>query len=262
MKILIAGKGFIGRSLGERLEENHEVKYLDIRNAEYERDITKDFSIEEGFDLVFHTIGLPPGFASAVKYENVHVEGTRNILKGVDFGRIIYVSALGAGDVEHSFHRTKKKAEELIEDEANDYTILRPSVVYHRDNKLLKMIRRMAFTRIFPDIKTEVQPIRRSDLVQILVNVTDLSFSGQNLTLAGPEVHTFGELGARIYNEEGYGCFKLPYPQFLLEWKLIGLSFLPPPFQRENIELLRNDNVAEQNDASGIVELETCFPDI
>ncbi|MFB6245636.1 MAG: NAD-dependent epimerase/dehydratase family protein [Candidatus Nanohaloarchaea archaeon] len=251
----MAGKGFIGSETGKVLEdESHEVKYLDREKADFEYDITSDFKIDEEFDVLIHTIGLAPGFYSAEKYRKLHVEGTRNLIQSVDADKIVFLSALGAGEVDHSFFRTKLEAEELVKDSGSDYVILRPSTVYGEGNKLLETIKKMAFTRVFPDIRTKTQPIHREDLVEI-VSAAIEGYRDQILNIAGKEEISIGEMARNIYNEEGYSCFLIPYPQFLLEWKLVGLSFLPPPFQKENLQILRNDNTTDRNDAEDIVEL-------
>lgn len=256
MRVLVAGKGFIGSSLGSRLEDGHEVRYLDRTGSDYDQDITDSFSIDEEFDVLIHTIGLAPGFNSAERYREVHVEGTENLLDAVDADKIVYISALKAGEVDHSFFNTKKEAEEIIQDSEMNYTLVRPSTVYGEGNKLLNTMRKMAFTRLFPELKARIQPIKLSDLVDLLAKTVD-NFDNQVLTAAGPEKITIGELAEIVYEEEGYSCFLIPYPQFLIELKLLGLSFLPPPFQRENIQILRHDNTTDENDAERIVELES-----
>jgi len=254
MKILVAGKGFIGRAVGQELESTHEVEYLDRKEAEHEYDITESFSLEEEFDVVIHTIGLAPGFSSAEQYRNVHVRGTRNLLDAVDADRIIYLSAMRAGEIDHSFFRTKKKAEEIIQRSGIDHTIIRPSTVYGTGNMLLEMIGDLSPTRIFPNLGNRTQPIMIDDLVEMVDQVVAGS-EKEVLRAGGPEKMTMGELARKIYQEEDRRCFLLPVPRILLEIVLIALSFLPPPFQRENIEILRHDNVTDQNDAENMVSL-------
>lgn len=251
MKILIAGEGFIGSKIFEGLEEEHEVKTLGRTDADYEFDITDEFEIEEEFDVVFHTIGLAPGMESRMKYEDVHVDGTRNLVKGVNTDKIVYLSALGVGEAEHSFFQTKKIAEDVVKDSDMDYTIVRPSTVYGNGNKLLEMIRKAAPLRLFPDIKTKTQPIHMDDLKEILVRSVS-EFDNQTLELGGPEEMTVGEMARKIYAEEGSSCILIPVSNFLQETslKLVPLS---GPFSSENISLLRQQNTVEENDAKEIL---------
>lgn len=254
MKVLVAGKGFIGEAVGEKLEGRHEVKYLDRGGADHEYDITEEFSIDEEFEVLIHTIGLAPGFSSAEEYREVHVEGTRNLLEAVDAERAVYMSALKAGEVDHSFFRTKREAEEILEGSSMEHAIIRPSTVYGRGNRLLDMMRRLAPSKIFPDIKTRTQPILLGDLVEMTVRLIEEEENGI-FRAAGPEKMTVGELARHVYAEEGYSCLLVPGAQLSMEYSLAFLSFLPPPFEDENIKLMRHDNTTDENDAERFVDL-------
>lgn len=252
MKVLIAGRGFIGKKAVEKLRESHEVKTLDRNpDATFQQDITEEFSIEEDFDVLIHTIGLAPGMHSETEYRAVNVTGTKNLIEGVDFDKIIYLSALGAGKIDHSFFKTKKEAEKLISNTGN-YTVLRPSTVYGRGNKLLELIGKTSFIRVFPNIKTETQPIHIEDLVEIIEKSLE-NFDHQILELGGPEEMSVGEMASRIYREKGSSCFLLPSPEILQKTGLKLLSPLPGPFSRENLKLLEQENTTDVNDAEKIL---------
>jgi len=253
MRILVAGRGFIGRNIVEELRENHEVKTLDRSDdATLQQDITEKFSLDEEFDVLIHTVGLAPGMNSRKEYEEVHVNGTENLLTGVDFDKIIFLSALKADEVDHSFFQTKKKAEELVKKSGKNYSIIRPSTVIGRGNKLLELMRKAAPTMIFPDLKTMTQPIHIEDLRRIALVCLD-EFDRRTLDVAGPEKMTTGELAKKIYREQGFPCLLVPVPQVLQETGLKLLDPFPGPFNRENIELLRHQNTVEVNDAEQIL---------
>jgi uncharacterized protein YbjT (DUF2867 family) len=256
VKILVVGKGFIGEAVGERLEEEHQVKYLDRSSGDVQQDITRAFKIEQHFDVVIHTVGLAPGFSTATEYQRVHEAGTRHVVNGIDADKIIYISALRAGEVDHSFFQTKREAEKIVEESEMEHTIIRPSTVTGEGNKLLDMIRDLAFTRVFPNITTRAQPIRLENLVEMVEQVLD-SRDGETLNAAGPVSMTMGEMGRRIYNQERYMCLLLPAPRVFLEWSMVDI--FPAPFHAENRELLRHDNTAEKNHALDMVELDAPF---
>ncbi|MFB6215417.1 MAG: NAD-dependent epimerase/dehydratase family protein [Candidatus Aenigmatarchaeota archaeon] len=253
MKVLVAGRGFIGEAIGKRLEGKHDVKYLDRSEADFVQDVTEGFSLEEEFDVLIHTIGLAPGFSTPREYREVHVEGTRNLLEGVKADKVVFLSALKAGEVNHSFFRTKREAEKMVENSEKQHVIVRPSTVYGEGNKLLEMMKKLGFTRVFPDISTRTQPIMIQDLAEIVEKLLEKEGI---FRIAGPDKITLGELARQVYREEGYNCFLVPYPQFLLEMKLSLLAFLPPPFQKENIRILRHENTTDENDAEELIELQ------
>lgn len=251
MDVLIAGNGFIGSRLGDQLKDKgHDVTYLDRTDGDHMLDITRKFSIEKEFDVVYHAIGLSPGFYGEKEYSEVHVKGTKNLVECVEADKFIYISALGTDNVDHSYFRSKKKAEDIIRESGYEYTIVRPSTVIGDGNRLLDMIRDISFTRIFPDLPTEMQPIEVEKLVEILFNCLD-DYNSETLEVAGEESVTLGELAKRIYREEGYSCTLVPMPVFVTKAGLLGLRFLPPPFLTENRKLLKMKNTLEshENDA-------------
>ncbi len=247
MKVLVAGNGFIGRNLVEALREEHTVKTLDRSNGTYEQDITESFKIEEEFDVVFHTVGLAPGLYSEKKYRKVHVMGTRNLVEAVEADKFVYISALGAGEMKHSYFQTKREAEDIIKNLSKEYTVFRPSTVYGEENKLLEMIAKASMTRLFPDFKTVMQPIHIDDLVELLVRSTE-EYDGETLEVAGPEEMTLHELAERIYGRRGRRIYPLPFTEAVTKLGL-RISPLPGPFSSENVELLDQKNTVEVNDA-------------
>jgi NADH dehydrogenase len=253
MKVLIAGNGFIGRKIAEELRDSHEIKTLDRSgDATFTQDITEKFSLDEEFDVIFHTIGLAPGMHSEKEYEKVHVEGTENLLEAVDSDKIVYLSALGTGKIDHSFFRTKQEAEKIIKNSGRKFTIVRPSTVYGRGNKLLEMMRKAAPTMVFPNLKTETQPIHIDDLGEILGRCVE-NFDSQVLEVGGPESMEMDELAKKIYRERGFPCFLVPVPDSIQKTGLKLLDPLPGPFNRENIELLEHQNTTSFNDAEEIL---------
>lgn len=252
MKILVVGTGFIGSKIVEKLSDEHEVKTLDRSSGDFTQDITEEFEISESFDVMYHTVGLAPGMFMRRQYQAVHVKGTQNLLDAVETDKIVYLSALGVGKVDHSFFETKEKAENLIKESETDYTIVRPSTVYGGGNKLLEDIRKISKFRTFPSINTLTQPIHIDDLTVILVKAKD-DFENETLEVAGPEKMTVTHLAKKIFAEEGRSCTVLPVPQVLQETGL-KLSPFGGPFSRENVELLRQQNTTDENDAERILE--------
>ena len=256
MKYLVIGKGFIGSALGKQLEG--EVKYLDRSTGDYQQDVTEEFSIEEEFDVVYHTVGLAPGFATEKQYEKVHVKGTENILEAVNTDKIIYVSALSP-EIDHPFFQTKRKAEELIRESDFAHTIVRPSTVIGEGNKLLEMIKKFSVTRVFPHVPTRMQPIRLEDLVDAMEK-TSRKKDNETLNMGGPEKMTVSEMAKRLYNQEGRGCEIIPLPEGFLEFFLETVGKVNrPPLTKENAKLMDAENTTEQNHAPQLTQLQKPF---
>lgn len=252
MKVLVAGNGFIGRHLVDKLRENHAVKTLDRSNGTYEQDITEEFDIDEEFDVVFHTIGLAPGLYTKKKYRKVHVKGTRNLLNAVDTEKFVYISALGVGKIDHSYFNTKKDAEELVKENSDNYTVLRPSTVFGKGNKLLDLIGKASNTRVFPNFSTSMQPIHIDDLIEILIKSMN-NFDRETLHLAGPENMSLKELSREIYRSRGRKCITLPLIDNITKLSL-SISPLPGILSSENVKLLSRNDLISHNDAEDILD--------
>ncbi|MFB6175429.1 MAG: hypothetical protein ABEJ87_05690 [Candidatus Nanohalobium sp.] len=256
MKHLVAGKGFIGTALGERLEG--EVKYLDRSSGDIKQDITREFNLEEKFDTVYNTVGLAPGFATEKQYRKVHVEGTRNLLNAVNTEKFVQVSALRC-EVDHPFFNTKKEAEQLVKDSGLEHTVIRPSTVIGRGNKLLELMKKASITRVFPRTPAKMQPVTVENLVDCLVKVQDTR-NGETLNIAGPEKMTVTEMAEKIYREEGRNCTLLPIPPEFFEDMLKTLGTVNrPPLTKQNWKLIKADNTTDTNHAPQLTQLEKAF---
>ncbi|NMJ76940.1 hypothetical protein GLU64_00815 [Nanohaloarchaea archaeon] len=253
MKVLVAGRGFIGKNIVSKLRDNHEVKTLDKNpGATYQQDITEPFDIQESFDVLIHTIGLAPRLHSAKSYRSVHVEGTENLLGAVKSEKVIFVSALGAGEVNHSFFKTKKKAEQTVL-QTHNYTIIRPSTVYGRGNRILDLIRKTALLMIFPNIKAETQPIQVEDVAEIIEKSLE-NFNKETLKIGGPETVKIADIAEKLYGEKGFPCIRVPGPLWLQKSLLTALTPLPGPINKEDYRLLNQENTTTANDAEDILE--------
>jgi len=253
MKVLVAGKGFIGERIGESLE--HDVEYLSRSSGDIEQDITEGFELEKDFDVLIHTIGLEPGRYNREEYEKVHVDGTENLLEAIEPEKTVYISALGVEDGKHPYMQTKKQAEELVKDRSA-YTVLRPSIVFGKENTALKRIADKFPFLVFPKISVRMQPIHIDDLVDIAVNSVE-SYDNQTLELGGPEVMPIYEMFRRYYRQTGRIFVGVPCPDFVPFYGLKMVSMLPiqsPSFSRQNLELLSDNVVDGENDAEKVLD--------
>lgn len=260
MKVLIAGTGFIGSELADKLGKDQEVTTLDIDEADIKQDITESFELEEEFDIVFHTIGLAPGFYSEEMYRKVHVDGTQNLLDAVQCEKVVYISALNADKNTNPFFTTKFEAEKLVKESKFEHTVVRPSVVYGEENKLVNMLRRAAKTRVFPSISSQIQPIVLKDLVKLLVKSIE-DYDGETINAAGPKKMTVTEFARNIYREEGYPLHSFYFPDRPMQLSFKVLDRLPQPLNYSQLELLKQENTTDENHVANIFELQKVFMD-
>ncbi|WEL19974.1 SDR family oxidoreductase [Candidatus Nanohalococcus occultus] len=251
-KVLIAGKGFIGTRIGEKL--GGEVKYLSLNSGDYQIDITEEFEIEEEFDVLIHTVGLEPGTKSKEAYEAVHVDGTRNLLDGVKADKVVYISALGVGKIDHPYMNTKAKAEELVKQEER-WTIVRPSIVYGDENVSMKNIAEKFPVLSFPELDVKMQPIMVEDLVDVMIEAAE-GYDNETLEIGGPEQLYAHEMFEKYYRSHGKRFYSFPMPMFVPRTAMKALSKLPlgtPELSRENVNLLSDNVIEEENDAKRVL---------
>ena len=96
----------------------------------------------EGCDLVLHLAGIVEESPPGLTYETVNVEGTRSIVREAErckVGRFIYVSSLGAEAGTSPYHRSKRRAEEVVRGFAGGWIILRPGNVYGPGDEVVSL---------------------------------------------------------------------------------------------------------------------------
>lgn len=219
MKFFITGAtGFVGRHIAARLvEDGHGLRCL-VRSTDtdgssflkgigaeaVEGDIHVSHSLANGAagcDAVIHLVGIifeGPG----ASFEQVHVEGTRNMLVAADAAgirRFVHMSALGTRDgAGAAYHRTKWDAEEVVRASGLDYTIFRPSIIYGSGgefiNMLMRQVRLMPVLPVIGNGRYRMQPISVDDVAAC--------FSSSLATdTAVNKVYEIGGPAALSYNE-------------------------------------------------------------
>lgn len=174
-------------------------------------------------DLVLHLAGIVEESPPDVTFENTNVEGTRAIVREAvhaKVGRFIYVSSLGAERGQSPYHRSKRRAEDIVRGFAGGWIILRPGNVYGPGDEVVSLLLTMVRTLpVIPVIGTgddKFQPIWVEDLAAAImqcVQRTDLH--GRVLDLAGNEITSTNDLLNRLEEITGRDPARLPVPGFL-----------------------------------------------
>jgi NADH dehydrogenase len=275
MNVLVAGgTGFIGQYLCVELDDRgHDVTALsrDPSDADLPDsvetvtgDVTAYDSIEgafEGQDVVVNLVALSPLFKppSGTSHTGIHLGGTENVVDaaeehGVD--RIVQMSALGAdatGSTEYL--RAKGTAEQVVQDSALDWVIVRPSVVFGEGGEFVGFTRLLTtpyVTGLPGGGRTRFQPIWVDDLVPMLADcVEDDDRAGEIYELGGPEVLTLADVTELAYEADGKPVRVLPVPMALAK---IGLTLAGPlpfiPMGPDQARSLKIDNTLVDNDVT------------
>jgi len=219
MILVTGGTGFIGKALIRHLVENdHSVRLL-IQPSRQSPDLPRGTSVEvavsslsderslraamSGIQTVYHLASMEWSGLRARLLE-VDVQGTQAVLKAAaDAGvqRVFFISHLGA-DRASAFPLLKAKAiaEEHIRRSGIDYTILRSSIVFGKNDHfvsgLARLLNVLPLIFLVPgDGNTLLQPIWVEDLVTCLVwALDDDQTRNQTFLVGGPEFLTFNSI--------------------------------------------------------------------
>ena len=278
MRVLVTGAtGYIGGYVSRRLlAEGHEVVGLARRAAAQgpagTRSATGDVSTGEGLaaamrgvDAVIHLVGIIAEQRGAT-FENVHVDGTRNVLAAAaaaGVSRFVHMSAIGAHpQAESGYQRTKGAAEELVRASGLDWTIMRPSLVFGVGDAFFGQTLKQLVTLppVVPVVGTGEYPFRPvwvEDVATAFVRALSQGAAvGRSLDLTGPTEYSLRELLVMIRDllRPGKPLVNVPLPLMRLGAQLFRV--LPnPPITRDQLLMLLAGNTGEPEPAASLLGL-------
>jgi uncharacterized protein YbjT (DUF2867 family) len=215
----------------------------------------------DGCDLVVHIAGIIEETGD-LTFESVNVEGTRAIVREAErckVGRFIYVSSLGAETGESPYHRSKRRAEDIVRNFAGGWIILRPGNVYGPGDEvvslLLTLVRTMPVIPVVGTGEDLFQPIWVEDLTAALIQCTGRTdLHGRVLEVAGEEKTCLNDLVARMSEITGRTPTRIPIPSFLASAGATIAGFLGAslPINESQLKMLSEGNVIRTPGANAL----------
>ncbi|MBX3480765.1 MAG: complex I NDUFA9 subunit family protein [Caulobacter sp.] len=271
---VFGGTGFIGRQVvralarkglrirvavrqpgrGYRLRMLGDVGQIEVVQA----NIRDDASIAralDGAEACVNLVGLLYE-SGRQRFADVHAEGAGSVARAAAAAgvrRLVQVSAIGADpEATARYARTKAEGEAAVREAFPTATIIRPSIVFGQEDSFFNRFGQMAaISPALPLIgggKTRMQPVYVGDVAAaVALAAADDAYAGRTFELGGPAVYSFRDLMAFILTETGRSRILAPVPFPLAS--LMGLAgdvvsiLLPPPITRDQVEMLRHDNV-------------------
>lgn len=212
------------------------------------RDSASVRAAARGSDGVVNLVGILKG-----DFHGIHVEGARNVAEAAaEAGAqaLVHVSAISADpDSPSGYGRSKGEGEQAVRDAFPGATILRPSILFGREDNFVNRFAGMArLAAVLPVISggTKFQPVYVADAGRaVAAAVLDPGrHGGKVYELGGPQVLTMRELMQWVCAQTGRGrpLIEVPDPIGRLIARLTG--WLPgAPITWDQWLMLRSDNV-------------------
>ena len=273
---LIGGGGFLGRYVAQELlaaGARVRIAQRDPRRAFFLKplgglgqtqfvaaDLRRPESVARavsGSDAVVNLVGILVG-----DFQTVQADGARVVAEaaaGAGASALVHISAIGADAAsDAAYARTKGEGEAAVRAAFPAATILRPSIVFGREDQFVNRFAAMiAKAPVVPVLRagTKFQPVYVGDVAKAVVAVLDdATQRGQTFELGGPDTIAMGELQRWIARAIGRKARFIELPD-AAGAAIASLGFLPgAPITRDQWKLLAHDNVVAA-DADGLAAL-------
>ncbi|ACB77792.1 NAD-dependent epimerase/dehydratase family protein [Opitutus terrae] len=297
MKILLTGgTGVIGTgAIPAMLKAGHEIRLLS-RHAD--RDVSRfpagveSFTADlgepgslpqavQGCEAIVHIAGIVEERPPEITFEKINVGGTRALCAaGEAAGRpyFLHVSSLGADRGESEYHRSKLRAEQIVQRYHGPWLILRPGAVYGPGDEtislLLKFIRHLPAVPIVDDGTQPFQPLWFEDFGAVLAEaVTRRELAGQILEVAGPDITSTVDVLDRLARITDRNPPRLPVPTWLAQVgassaesaggfgeKLLRQLGLSAPINSAKLQMLLEGSVLGNPQSNALISAFTVAP--
>jgi NADH dehydrogenase len=202
-----------------------------------------------GADAVINLVGILKG-----DFARVHVSGARNVAEAAaaaGAAALVHLSAIGADpEAASAYGRSKGEGEAAVRAAFPAATIVRPSIVFGREDAFVNRLARLAqLLPVLPVIRGgwRIQPVYVADLAAAVAEaaLAPRAHAGTTCELGGPQVLTMRELGRWIGQATGRNrpLVEIPDPVGRLGARLFG--WLPgAPVTWNQWLMMTRDNVA------------------
>ena len=272
--ILILGStGFIGRSLTKKLlSKGHQIT-SPVRNPDKVKrnilsgdigqiniipfNVSNLYSIEADIkeaDIIVNLLGIlfekPNRSFDTIHY---HVPKVISDITNKYNKRFIHISSLGSTtETKSSYLYSKALGEHYIETNHNNYSIIKPSIVFGEEDNFLNqfgyMTKFLPFLPLYKKGNTKFQPIYLDDLTSFIskiIDSDDSNFLNKSIDAVGPNIYSFKEILEMIFEIVKKKKRFINIPDFFasLQGRLMGT--LPnPPFTYDQFLSLSHDSIS------------------
>src|SRR2546426_3333407 len=248
---LTGGTGFVGRHIAATLvARGHGVRVLarDPARARFLADQNVEVvagglaaraaldGLASGADALIHLVGIIVE-QGVQTFTAVHVAGTEALLAAARHARVrrfVHMSAVGARDEPGAtpYHRTKRRAEQLVRDSGLSHAIFRPSIINGPESAPIQLLVRLhrwsPVVPVFGDGRFPTQPVWIDDVALAFALAAERPDTIGVFELAGPQVLTYDEFLLAIGRAAGRSRRLIHVPLGLVRTLAGGFDLLGP----------------------------------
>lgn len=186
-------------------------------------------------------------------FHSVHVEAATRVARlarKAGFEQLVHISGIGSDPGAASpYIRARGEGEVAVRAAFPSAIMIRPAVMFGPDDAFLKplsdLLRRFPVFGLFGRGQTRLQPVYVGDVAEAIGQIMGKSQSAHCYELGGPEIYTYRSLVEVIALQLGRDRLLFPVPFPLSHALAFGAEMLPsPPITRNQIELMREDNIS------------------
>jgi uncharacterized protein YbjT (DUF2867 family) len=267
---VFGGTGFLGRRVVQHLLDRHFAVRVASRHPErgegilrgkssalefVRANISDDGSISA---VVAGTFGVVNAVSLYVEqggptFHSVHVEAAARVAmhsRDSDVARLAHVSGIGADAASPSpYIRSRGEGENAVRAAFPAATIIRPAIMFGPDDAfLIPLIKLLRKSPVFPLLgrgRTALQPACVEDVGDAIVRSLDAPQAETVYELGGPQIYSYEDVLRLIGEHLGSRRVLVPVPFVIWQALAFLAEGLPrPPITRNQVELMRMDNVA------------------
>ena len=268
--VIFGGTGFLGRRVVRRLLDQAYVVRVASRHPERAKslfstdppmlelvraDIAEVASIREAVRDAFAAVNAVSLYVERGNqtFHSVHVDAAERLARlarEAGVARLVHVSGIGADPASPSpYIRSRGEGEHAVRAAFPEAAIIRSAVMFGPDDAFLTpltgLLRKLPLLPVFGRGDTRLQPVHVEDIGEALARIIDAPQAQALYELAGPRVYTYRELLEAISSHLGLRRAFVPVPFGIWQAFAYLAELLPrPPFTRNQVELMRVDNVA------------------
>ncbi len=279
---VFGGSGFLGRYIVRLLAKNGFNIRVAVRDAEKAAFLSTAGEIGqisivptsissltdlnkaiEGSSFVINCVGILYEKGKRT-FNNLHAVAPGNIAKiskEHKVKKLIHISALGVSlDSKSSYAQSKARGEELIFINYQEATILRPSVVFGKDDSFINKFANLSkyfpilpyFSKVVPHQEggggTKFQPVYVTDIAKSILKILSSNDHNRKIfDIVGPKIYDMREILNLIINYTERKPWVCAFPFWFGHSISLFLQFFPNPLiTPDQIKLLRIDNVSEK----------------